>query len=636
MKKYIFIFLSVYCVLGYSQNNHPLQSVVSEKDADSVKIDALSKLFFQEINSDLENSKKYYNAILEIAQRKNSHFAYAKAYNCKGVYCDISGKLDSAYYYYNRAIIHARKANSKAVEGSAYNNIGLLDWNKGDFYKSIKNYSRALKIFEEIKREDLQANTLSNIGLIYFDLEENTKSEEYLVKALNIRKKINDQYGLSVSYVNLGKLLEKQNKYQLAIQNYNKGIEIKEKLEDFLGIAIAKSNMSNIYLKLNQPNVALKHIQDSEAICLKNDAESNIMENVYIGYVQTYLALGNIELAKKYNEKFFELNKKINDQSRLSYYFKFKAALGVMENNYKEAYVNFRIFDSLSAITEGVDLKKSVSLFETKYQTAKKEKLLLKREIEAKQKNTTILILAIVVLFIALLGFLIYRQQRLKNRQQEQEFYLQTAIAKIESQNKLHEQRLSISRDLHDNIGAQLTFVISSIDNLKLQGTIVNSKIDNQLNLISEFTKSTIIELRDTIWAMNSDSFTFEDLRSRMFNFIDKAESCTSNLNISFNINDSLLKHKLGSICGITIYRVIQEAINNSIKHSKGSKIEVSIDEFEDKIKVSIQDNGIGFDLETVDLGNGILNMQKRIDDVKGKFELKSNLAKGTLIEIIV
>ena len=162
-----------------------------------------------------------------------------------------------------------------------------MDWNKGDFYKSIKNYSRALKIFEEIKREDLQANTLSNIGLIYFDLEENTKSEEYLVKALNIRKKINDQYGLSVSYVNLGKLLEKQNKYQLAIQNYNKGIEIKEKLEDFLGIAIAKSNMSNIYLKLNQPNVALKHIQDSEAICLKNDAESNIMENVYIGYVQT-------------------------------------------------------------------------------------------------------------------------------------------------------------------------------------------------------------------------------------------------------------------------------------------------------------------------------------------------------------
>ena len=119
-------------------------------------------------------------------------------------------------------------------------------------------------------------------------------------------------------------------------------------------------------------------------------------------------------------------------------------------------------------------IKKSVSLLETKYQTAKKEKLLLKKEIEAKQKNTTILILAIVVLFIALLGYLIYRQQRLKNRQQEQEFYLQKAIANIESQNKLHEQRLSISRDLHDNIGAQLTFVISSVDNLKVQGATEN------------------------------------------------------------------------------------------------------------------------------------------------------------------
>ena len=59
MKKYIFIFFSIYCILGYSQKSDKVTAVVSEKDADSVKIDKLSKLFFQEINSDLENSKKY-------------------------------------------------------------------------------------------------------------------------------------------------------------------------------------------------------------------------------------------------------------------------------------------------------------------------------------------------------------------------------------------------------------------------------------------------------------------------------------------------------------------------------------------------------------------------------------------------
>ena len=213
---------------------------------------------------------------------------------------------------------------------------------------------------------------------------------------------------------------------------------------------------------------------------------------------------------------------------------------------------------------------------------------------------------------------------------------MKTAISAIETQNKLHEQRLSISRDLHDNIGAQLTFVISSVDNLKFGNQITDSKITNQLTKISEFTKSTIIELRDTIWAMNTNEFTFEDLRSRIFNFIEKAKSAKENINFKFDVDDSLKDEKFSSIIGINLYRTLQEAVNNAVKYANATEINVNVFNQNNQIKIEINDNGKGFDLETVDFGNGLNNMKKRIEEVKGSFELQSDVNKGTTIHILI
>ena len=292
--------------------------------------------------------------------------------------------------------------------------------------------------------------------------------------------------------------------------------------------------------------------------------------------------------------------------------------------------------DKLYAIYKDSLLNKEtnskVAELEVRFDTNEKEKLLLKKEIEVKNSRNNLIAVSVLAIFLGLLGFLIYRQQKLKNKQQEQEFKLQSAIKEIESQNSLHEQRLSISRDLHDNIGAQLTFVISSVDNLKLAEKITDDKINNQLNMISEFTKATIVELRDTIWAMNSDAFSFEDLRSRLFNFIDKAQSSTRNLHITFVINESVIKYKISSFAGITIYRIIQESINNAIKHSDASNIDITINENEYNLQVEIIDDGKGFDIDEIEYGNGILNMQKRVEDVHGKISVESTINSGTKI----
>jgi signal transduction histidine kinase len=243
--------------------------------------------------------------------------------------------------------------------------------------------------------------------------------------------------------------------------------------------------------------------------------------------------------------------------------------------------------------------------------------------------------LSILTVLIGAFGFLIFRQQKLKNKQQAQEYDLNQAILKIENQNKLQDQRLSISRDLHDNIGSQLTFIISSVDNVKYGFDLQNDKLSSKLTNISSFAKDTIVELRDTIWAMNSSEITFQDLESRINNYIEKAKEAKENISFSFAIEEDLKSKKLTSVEGMNIYRTIQEAVNNAIKYANAEIISITVKHQENKINISVKDNGSGFDYETIEKGNGLNNMQKRIEEIGGAFALTST-NEGTKIEIIL
>ena len=232
---------------------------------------------------------------------------------------------------------------------------------------------------------------------------------------------------------------------------------------------------------------------------------------------------------------------------------------------------------------------------------------------------------------------MVYNQQNLKNRQLQKEGELKAALVKIETQNKLQEQRLRISRDLHDNIGSQLTFIISSIDNLKYGFKDMGDKLSGKLSSISGFTSQTIYELRDTIWAMNKNNIAFEDLQARISNFIDKAKIASEKTKFNFDIGSNVnTAHLFTSVEGMNIYRIIQEAVNNALKYSEASEITVNISEVESSFIITINDNGKGFDKENTDVGNGLLNMKKRGRDIGANVEINSSMSNGTAVVVKV
>ena len=541
---------------------------------------------------------------------------------------------DAALKSLDKSIAFYKNANhSLGIIKSMMNKGGVL-YQKGETKKATQEYVNALAIAEKKGYKNEIAALYKNIGLVYYSQGKTKEALAYNNKALAIFNQLKSKKDIAATYVNIGNCYFDDYQPQNALLNYNKALKLSKETNDNQTIAKLYNNIGSVYINDLQDTIkGIDYLLDALAIKKQMNNQNDLIIQ-YNNIATVYLDIRKYDLALSYNDKAFELASKSGNLEELINVYDTYALINSAKKDFKKAYDYHKLYSKTKDSLLNIDNLKAVEEINTKYQTAEKEKQLLQKEAEAKKKTTTIIILSLLAFFIAIVGFLIYRQQRLKNVQQKQEFELQSAIAQIENQNKLHEQRLAISRDLHDNIGAQLTFIISSVENLKFGFPTMETSIKNHLTKISDFTKTTIVELRDTIWAMNANEFTFDDLSSRIYNFIEKAQSAKEKIAFKFLVDDSLKNSKFSSLEGVNLYRTIQEAVNNAIKYADATEVSVQVKPNENGITIDISDNGKGFDLDKTDLGNGIVNMQKRIEEIGGVFKIQSEITKGTQITI--
>ncbi len=636
MKKDLFflVLLIVPFFVGAQSTKYKIDSLKQalKKGDDNQQFKTLTLLTDEYSNNNLDQAMFYAKKSLAQARRIKNDTFVALSYNSIANIFQYKTIVDSALFYHKKAL--KIRQNTKDYSGIAdtYNNIGIIFDTKGQFPTALNNYFKALHYYELKKDFEKQAMTNTNIGIVYKAQKEYAKALKYYQIAYNLYVKINNTVGTTIASGNLGSILINFKKYRASLKYSEIAKRGYEKLgfHRFLGYPI--SNIAFVCDSLHQFKLANKNyataiqchkkFENSFEVAESSNAYANCL--IKQGKYQESITQSNIALdfAKKSGANLLI----VQAYKNLS---KANAGLG----KYNQAYLFSNLYtigkDSLFADEK----TKTVFELETKYQTEKKEKLLLQKEAEAKQKNGIIIGVSLLSFLLALIGLLIYRQQKQKILQQTQEYKLKKAIAAIENQNKLQEQRLNISRDLHDNIGAQLTFIISSVDNIKYAFDITNKKLDNKLTNISSFAKETIVELRDTIWAMNSNEITFEDLEIRINNYIEKAKLSQENIRFSFAIDEQLKTQKLNSVQGMNSYRTIQEAVNNALKYANATVITINAKQAENQIKITIQDNGVGFDIITTEKGNGLQNMQKRIEEIGGEYSLSSS-KEGTRIDI--
>ncbi len=617
---------------------------LSISDIQAQDLESLFKALENSKNDSITRVKA--NNIIDLINSSDDKKLLGKAYS----YLALSYQKESP-----RKAIELYKKASDQFEALDQPDLRSIYFKQASLYTVVSDFPEAMKLalksfeYNQINgNESEMQRDMSFIGYIHDRMYEFRASIKWNRRSLEIAKKLKDSGAMAVCYGRIGiaydELAEKDNFNKKLFDSalfYNTKAAKMALISGDLGFArTTYSNIGNSYSKLKHYNNAEKYTLKSLAVPGFESAKGVTLVN--LGKI--YLETGRYKEAKNILDSAMQNTIKYGTRKyQLEAFYRFHE-LNVKKGNYKSALKNYIAYKSIEDSLLNEKKTKQIVEVREQYKTAEKEREILiqrtkiaERDLVIQERNYQLYGLGGFALLLGLLGYLLFNQQKLKHIQLKKEIELKEALVKIETQNRLQEQRLRISRDLHDNIGAQLTFIISSIDNLKYGFKITNHKLSNKLDTISEFTKDTIYELRDTIWAMNKSEISIEDLQARVSNFVDKASLSTTQTNFSFNIDHSLSKNiEFTSVKGMNIYRIIQEALNNAIKYAKASSINIEIKKRGNTIKFSVNDNGIGFDLDSIESVNGLNNMKKRAQDINASIDIESVLGKGTSVKLTV
>lgn len=517
-----------------------------------------------------------------------------------------------------------------------YGKLALVNSYLGNYDKRMEYSLKAIKIYEEIDDEVLLGNAYGGLGysLRTRDLD---KALLYMRKAIHLLEKNQDSVGLNPTYDNYGVLMENAGKVDSAIYYYHLALGIKRTQKDSIGIPFALGHLAGAHAVKKEFEKSKAFLDEAYHIRTKRNDVYGIAETS-VQYADFYFSQGKYSEAAPWYKKSYEQAIANNYVHLAQYASSLLSECLEKTNQPNEAIKYLKISHDLKDSLLNEKSNKAMAQLEIQYETEKKEKLLAEQEVmltkeqlRVKQRNYTLLGLGLVLIFILVLSYYIYKQQKFKQQKLIEENRLKDELAKITLQNQLHQERTRISRDLHDNIGSQLTFIISSVDNMGYLFKTADEKLRERLTGIADFSRTTITQLRDTIWALNKDEISFDDLKSRLFNYIENAKIVKENITFNFEVNVNQ-KISFNAIEGVNIFRIVQEAINNSLKYSAATKIEVLLYEENGKLCLSVEDDGIGFNVEKVNLGNGLENMKNRASSINTDFILDSTPDKGTKI----
>ena len=258
-------------------------------------------------------------------------------------------------------------------------------------------------------------------------------------------------------------------------------------------------------------------------------------------------------------------------------------------------------------------------------------------KLQIKQKNSINYILAgtaISILLISLLSYRNYRQKQILHQQRihelENEKHLVATEAVLKGQ---EEERTRFAKDLHDGLGGMLSGIKYSFSNMKenLSMTPENRQgFDRGLDMLD----SSINELRRVAHSMMPDALMKSGLNPAVNDFCTAINSSgvIKVLYQPYGIDDL----KISQTVSITIYRIVQELLNNCIKHAAATQVVVQMIREDSKLLLTVEDNGKGFDIAQLQQSKGIgwLNIHNRLDYLKGKVDIQSAPGKGTSVNI--
>ncbi len=539
----------------------------------------------------------------------------------------INNEEDLANYYYFKCFYHYKNNHADSTDYYAElakplllkqenfpryfrivnNEFWMLD-DMGNSEASIKLAQEMIHLAEEHKQKEYVIKFRTNLSNAYHNINFFEKGVTTAQEAVTLSREM-EPYDPFLEFISLNVMAinyDDWGKVEEAIATHRKALALPDIHPETREMCL--NNIGNSFIKLNELDSAEKYIKASVRINQKyrgNYGLATSMNNLadvwlrknYLDSVKFYLdsaeyfAITSASLEKKrdvYNTLYRYYEKVGNSTAAVDYLNRYHQVKDQMVNAEK-----LQVIENLE-----------------------KEALKQEKEIELRTRNLWI---AVSILVVITLLFLL-RQAHLRRKRLAQEARL-----------KLQEERLRISRDLHDNIGAELSYMSSVIDQKLYSET--NEETKRELEQLGETSKNAMSQLRETIWAVQTEEITLHKFTEKLRQLSRKY---TQLLDLELIITYKGKNHLLEPAQVISLFRICQEALNNAIKYANCNQMHFTINGMPQSISILITDNGKGFDLETVERGYGLNNMEERSKELKGNLAIHSEKGKGTRITIEV
>ncbi|MEY3243452.1 MAG: hypothetical protein RIR11_4891 [Bacteroidota bacterium] len=580
---------------------------------------------------------------VSITQKTKTRTHYGKALFLKGKTL-MENKIDwdGGLSLINQSIEILKSEKQTATLNIIESRLGSCFMSVNQLEEGLKHYLKSLDWAKVTKDSALLLiEPMIGVGAIYYKLGSFEKASEMMGEAIKTMEATKFDLNLGAAYANQARILRKnglkyeamaelqgndpviyrdsaQMNFQKGLENASKGLEFAKKKQNPSEMVAMTLTVADLKNNLGDYKTALRMVKEIQPM-VKKVAWPQFLANYHLTLSQSQRNLGLIAEAEQNAEAGYDIVKKNKGAGDMGIYEEELYKVYKANGKTQLALEMLEIIQKRQKQKQEESVQKAIVDAETKYKTAEKEKEILELAIAnekiSKQRNYTIM----GGLLLGIFGFWGYRFNKVKKDRNDKMAFAEALIFAQE------EERKRIGRDLHDGIGQTLLLIKKQMDN-NIGATLENKQ------MISD-TLNEVRSISQDLHPFQLDKF---GLTATINDMVLKIEQSTD-LFITREIDD--IDGMLDQKSEIHLYRTIQEALSNIIKHAGASAAKISMHNKADKILVSILDNGKGFDLELAVLTSkslGIRTMHERISAIGGKLKIEKGETSGTQVNIIL
>ncbi len=605
------------------------------------------------------NSKDSVRNILDRAfllASSDSNFArMGDTYAYRGTSYYYLDQYDSALYFYRKADLYYKKDTSdKAAENIAANqmSIGTAYLQQGDHQVAIRAYLQAIRILEQAGDYNNLVTAYANTGLVYNDLKQYDKALSYHLKALNIGKKypadVHEESIVQVlMFITLDYLNLKQYK-KAETYLYLAGNRIKELKSDYL-YTVYYGYKGRYFYETKDYTHSIENLNKAVTYSQKTGQQFQKAHALLLLGL-TFFEKGNDNKSINYLEEALGIFRKIGDKIRENKTLFYLSRAYANKKNYALSVEYYQAYTHLNDSLNIAESKRQINEIENKYQTQRKADSILvlqkNNQIQRlslyKKRNLNYWLISGLAL-LTIISILVYRN--LKHRHfilKQNEIVQQQRIQELEKERQLvaaqsilegqEQERSRLAKDLHDGVGGLLSGVKLSLSTMK--GNVFLSEESAQaVGTVIQQLDQSIAELRRVSHNMMPEALINFGLKEALENYCE-------NLNLSGEIKVQLqaygMEERMKQEKEIILYRIVQELLNNILKHAGARNVLIQLIREEDCFTLTVEDDGKGFNIQEAEKkgGAGIANVKARVVYLEGTVDFQSVPGEGTSVNI--